>query len=540
MTARMTQTLGRVRALTKGFTPGQTGVIIVALLGLVLGAVFLTQWVAQPTWTPLFSNLSGTDANAIVEQLKSDNVQYQLSNGGSTILVPQAQVYDLRVSMSGKGLVNNGNSGYSVLDSQGMTATDLQQNVAYARGLEAELNKTLQSIDGVQTAIVHLAIPKKDVFASAQDKTTASVLLSLAAGTTLDRGQIRAVTHLVGASIPGLNPSDVTVTDGKGNLLSSQDSGADGSASVAADADQQTAQYEDRMSKAVQDMLDKVLGPGNAVVRVNAQLDYDTRATTSERYVSETNVPPLSEVTSTEAYVGAGNGNGGALGGTWPTLAPTAGSSNGGNYSRAQKTVDNPVGKVVESAQAAPGSVKRMTVAVVLNASNAKADPTTVQQLVGNAVGLDTTRGDTVQVSSMPFDTAAAAAAKKELAQATSAAQTSQYLDIAKKAGLILGAVIVGMMLLRRRKKGAPSIEAYASDLPSESMLLSGMPGQQIALPAGASTALGGRPEPIVDELEQDAALHRERLREEVAQLVENQPDEVAQVIQGWLSQRKG
>lgn len=210
---------------------------------------------------------------------------YQLADGGATVLVPQSQVYDLRVSLSGKGLPASTSDGYSILDGQGMTATDLQQNVAYQRALE--LATTLQAISGVQTAIVHLAIPKKDVFSSEQDRTTASVLLSLPPGTTLNRGQVRAVTHLVGSSIPGLDPGNVTVTDGKGTLLSGQDADTDGAASLAGDTDERTAQFEDRMSTTVQAMLDQVLGPGHAVVRVNAQLSYDTRSTTSERQVVE-------------------------------------------------------------------------------------------------------------------------------------------------------------------------------------------------------------------------------------------------------------
>ncbi|HET9657790.1 MAG TPA: flagellar basal-body MS-ring/collar protein FliF [Kineosporiaceae bacterium] len=540
MAGRLTQTLGRARSLLKGFTPGQRGVIVVAAIALVFGAFLLTRWAAQPTWTPLYTNLSGSDANAIVEQLRADNVQYQLADGGATVLVPQAQVYDLRVSLAGKGLPNTGNNGYSVLDSQGMTATDLQQNVAYQRALESELGKTLQSINGVQTAIVHLAIPKKSVFSSEQDKTTASVLLALAQGTTLDRNQVRAVTHLVASSIPGLDPAQVTVTDAKGNLLSTQGIGGDGAPGQAGDADQQTAQVEDRMSRTVQQMLDKVLGPGHAVARVNAQLNYDTRATTSERFLSETGVPPLSEATTTETYSGAGAGAGGNLGGTWPTLTPGVGAAGGGSYARSQKTADNAIGKVVESAQAAPGSIERLTVAVVMDSTTTgKTDPNTVQQMVANAVGLDPKRGDSVTVSSLPFDTSAATAAAKEVKAAASAAQTAQYLDLAKKAGLVLAAIVVGVILLRRRGRGA-SVQAYASDLPDQALVLPGAVQPALgAGPASGQFALPGHELPALD-LEAEQAMNRERLRDEVARMVDNQPEEVAQVIQGWLSQRKG
>lgn len=552
MTARMTQTLGRARGILKGFTPGQRGVIVVVALALVLGAVALTRWAAQPTWTPLFSNLSGPDANAIVEQLRSESVPYQLAAGGNTVLVPQSQVYDLRVQLAGKGLPSSDSNGYSILDKQGLTATDFQQNVAYRRALESELSRTLQAMSGVQTAIVHVAIPQKDVFATEQDKPTASVLLALTPGTTLDRSQVRAVTHLVAGSVEGLDPNDVTVTNQKGALLSTRETGAAGAAAAAGEADQQTAQYEDRLSGTVQQMLDRVLGPGHAVVRVNAQLNFDTRATTSERYVSETGVPPLSEATTRETYNGGAAGNGGALGQTWPTLAPAAGSSGAGSYDRQQRTVDNAVGKVVESAQAAPGTVQRLTVAVVLDSGQtAGTDATTVQQLVSNAVGLNGQRGDTVEVSSLPFDTTAATEAAKEIKAAQSAERTSQLLDIGTKVGLGLAAVIVLFLLLRKRGRGEP-IEAYASDLPDETLLpamrqLALPQAQAPGLPAQLGSALplplpagGGDPaEHALPAGQAEKVAQRDRLRDEVAQLVENQPDEVAQVIQGWLAQRK-
>ena len=157
-----------------------------------------------------------------------------------------------------------------------MTSTDFQQNVAYQRALEGELGKTLKAMQGVQTAIVHLAIPTKDVFSDDSDKPTASVLLALQPGVTLTTTQVRSVMHLVAGSVPGLDASDVTVSDANGDLLSTREDGAAGAAAAANETDAQTAQFEDRMGQSVQQMLDRVLGPGHAVVRVNAQLNFDT------------------------------------------------------------------------------------------------------------------------------------------------------------------------------------------------------------------------------------------------------------------------
>jgi flagellar M-ring protein FliF len=536
----MNQAMGRARGLAGGFTPGQRGIILVAMAALVLGAVALTNWVAQPTWTPLFTQLSGADANAIVEELRGQNVQYQLADGGATVMVPQSQVYDLRVSMSGKGLPGkSGGEGWSLLDKQGMTATDFQQNINYQRALEGELNKTLGSITGVNTAVVRLAIPKRDVFASEQDKPTAAVLLALAPGTTLDKGQIRSVTHLVAGSVPGLDPSQVTVSDGNGAMLSTPENGAGtgGAAGIANDADEQTAQYEDRLSHAVQQMLDRVVGQGNAVVRVNAQLNYDTRHSTSESYLPSP-VIPLSEQTSRETYGSSGNAAGGVLGVVTPS--PIASPSGTGGYLKEAATRNNGVGKVITEEQAAPGGIERLTAAVILNAdASGAADTAKIQALVSSALGVDSTRGDLVTVDTMPFDKTTAEATKKEIAAAASAAKTAGYIDLGKKAGLGLLVLIVAILVMMKSKgSGGASVDASASDLP-DGML---MPSRLEAIgadrlrelgPGAGGTAMGGM-------IDSNPALERDKLRGEVSSFVDSQPEEIAQLVQGWLSQRNG
>ncbi|MDQ1293680.1 MAG: flagellar M-ring protein FliF [Actinomycetota bacterium] len=552
MNPRMDKTLGRARGLMSGFTTGQKAVVAVAIVALIMGAVALSQWATQPSWTPLYSDLSGADANAVVEELNSQGVEHKLADGGGTVLVPQNKVYDLRVALAGKGLPAAEGDSYSVLDEQGMTATDFQQNIAYRRALESELGKTLEAIAGVQTAIVHVAIPEPDVFATQDSKPTSSVLLAMAPGTTLTTEQVRSITHLVSHSVENLTPDNVTVTDGQGRLLSSTQTGAEGAASTAGEADQRTAQFENRLNDKVQKMLDTVLGTGRAVIRVNATLNYDTQDTTSERYVQENGVNPLSESTTTETYTGAGGNAGGVLGRTWPDLTAAAAGQGTGDYSREERTVNNSVGKVVARTQAAPGAVERLSVAVVLDSrvngqeQAAAVTPQQVEALVSNAVGLEAARGDSVQVTSVPFDQTTTQAAQKELAEAAAAARTRGYVDLGTKVALVLAVLIVLLAIRRRRRKAAKAaaeaerIRAVASDLPRSFMDENALSAEQRQLlavlpdlpPTGAATSMpDGQPNP---------AIEREKLRQEVTQLVDSQPDEVAQVIQGWLSQRKG
>jgi flagellar M-ring protein FliF len=522
----MTQATNRARGFMEGFTPGQRSVVIVVAIALLMGAFALSRWVSQPTWAPLYGNLTGEDASAVVEQLTADGIKYKLTDGGGTVLVPQDQVYDERIALAGKGLTGGeGEDGWSLLDKQGITATDFQQNIAYQRAIQGELAKTLEAMNGVNTAVVNLAVPKKDVFSSEEDKPTSSVLLSLKPGTELSNEQVQSITHLVSGSVAGLDPKDVTVTDQSGAMLSGGGASGAGASGNASATDEQTAAFEDRMSKAAQNVLDKVVGPNHSVVRVNAQLNFDDTQGTSTVYgTASPSAAPLSEARVDESYSGNGAAGGGTLGQILPTAVATSGTN--GGYTRSQSTVNNSVDQSVTKTVVAPGGVKRMTVAVVLDAKTAGTLNTAqIQALVANAVGLDTARGDSVQVDSLPFDTTAEAAATKELAAAAKAAKNASYLALAKKVGIALLILIIFFMAMRRRKKDETTIETMATDLPNSGLVLN---PEQAALGSGSQLAIAAESE-----------VTRDKMRDDVAALVDNQPDDVAQMLQGWLAERK-
>src|SRR3954471_5936597 len=215
----------RARSTFSTISLGQKVVIGLLLVGLLFGGFFFFRWITTPTQAPLFSNLASTDASAIVDELNAESVPYTLTDGGQTIMVAQDQVYDQRLHMSGKGLPAGQDTGYALLDQQGITTSEFQQQVTYQRALEGELSKTLEALDGVQQAVVHVALPKEEIFATDQKKPTASVLLDLAAGTNLSGEQIQAVTNLVSSSVQDMDPEQVTVTDASGQVLASPGTG---------------------------------------------------------------------------------------------------------------------------------------------------------------------------------------------------------------------------------------------------------------------------------------------------------------------------
>jgi flagellar M-ring protein FliF len=407
MPAALAGPLARIRSVLSTISLGQKVVIGLLAVGLLLGGFFFYNWITAPTLSPLFSNLASTDASAIVDELNAEGVSYQLADGGSTIMVPNDQVYNLRLTMSGKGLPAGQDTGYSLLDQQGITTSEFQQQVTYQRAVEGELAKTLEAIKGVNTAVVHIALPKDQVFVADQGKPTASVLLDLGAGTQLSGEQISAVTNLVSSSIEGMDPKDVTVADSDGQVLS-----AAGQVSAAA-GDQRSAMetdYEDRLAANAQKILDQVLGPNHAVVSVRADLDLSQRQSTSETYSYNQGTPPISSSQSTETYSGTGGAVGGVLG---PENTGTATGSGNSAYNKSDTTDNNAVDKTTTTTQDAPGSIKRLTVSVVMDGTVAgNLNQQQVQSLIGNAVGLDTARGDAIPVAAMAFDSSAAQQAK--------------------------------------------------------------------------------------------------------------------------------
>ncbi len=525
-------TLAKARTTLAGIGLGQKVVIGLLTVALVIGGVVFYRWITAPTYAPLFSNLASSDASAIVDELNSEGVAYELTDGGQTVMVPNDKVYDLRLTMSGKGLPAGNDTGYALLDQAGITQNEFQQQVTYQRALEGELAKTLEAIDGVQTAVVHVALPKDSVFTDEQQDPTASVLLALRPGTKLASQQIQAVTHLVSSSIEGMQPDQVTVADSSGNVLSAAGSGVDAASGDAQAQQEQT--FEAALASNAQTILDRVLGPDHAVVQVRADLDFSKKSSTSETYSYTQGTPPLSQSTQNETYAGAGASVGGVLG---PENQATGTNGTGsGNYQKSSTTEDNAVDKTTTTTEQAPGSINRLTVSVVMDGTVSGAlNQQQVTDLIGNAVGLDAARGDQITVAAMPFDTSAAQAAQDELAAAAAADENAQMFSLIKNGAIGLGVLLVVLVVwLRSRKKrgDAEEIEDFEQlELTDEQLL---------ELERLRVDSTRDFPLPTVDDRAAELeAAQRQRVRGEISAMVAEKPDEVAQMLRGWMSESR-
>jgi flagellar M-ring protein FliF len=507
------------------FTPGQKAVTIAAIIALVIGGYFFATWAAKPAYGTLFSNLSSKDASAIVESLQKTGTAYELANGGQTILVPQEQVYDLRLQLSGEGLPGEADTGYALLDEQGITTSDFMQHVGYQRAIEGELANTIKSIDGVDAATVHLVIPQKDVFADDQSKTTASVLVASKTTGGLTGDQVQSIVHLVASSVEGLDPTQVTVVGADGRMLSTGGGLPGGTGTD--DRAKKTEQYQSALSSSLQRMLDSVVGPNHSVVTTNAVLDFDQTEMKTTTYSADPSLPALSEEISKEAYNG---GPGAATGVLGPDniAVPTSGTGSG-QYQNSKELRNNTLNQAFETRQKAPGSVQKLNVAVLLDSTVAGAvNVADMQRLVGAAAGIDATRGDTIAVGAMPFDTTAATAAKEALAAAGAADKQEAQMSLIKTGAMVLVVLILIFLAWRASRRAKKRTKLSDAEMKH-------LEDMQAALEMQRLAELNGIIPAAIDAGAAADAEAREGRKREIEQMVEDQPEEVAALLRGWL-----
>jgi flagellar M-ring protein FliF len=545
--------LARLSAYVKGFSAAQRTIAILAIAALVLGGIALASWLGKASYAPLFTGLAAADASSITDQLQTDGVPFQLTDGGATILVPQAQVYSERLKAASNGLPSSNEGGYSLLDEMGVTSSEFQQDVTYKRAMEGELAKTIGAMDGVQTATVQLAIPEKSVFVSEEKDPTASVFIATDNGTQLSTDQVQAIVHLTSASVEGMQPTDVSVVDAKGQTLSAVGTGATGSGA------DQAADYDAATSKKIQDLLDTTLGVGNATVVVSGTMNQESGTRTSESYTAPTSGPvALNESSTTEEYgagAGAGTGATGVLGPdniAVPNGTATSGTGDDG-YKNESATKNNAVDHTTETTQIPSGGLDRQTISVALNS---KADAVqnanlqSINDLVSAAAGVDPDRGDQVKVAMMDFDTSASDQAAKALEAQQKADQQEALWSSIRTAGIVIGivlAVIAIMFFVARRNRKQEreavdlgELDAFAGETFQLPLAMDGVDDRATLGAGDAPTAVlsampaGDAPTEVLTTEEISA----ERRRQDISALAERDPKRTAELLRGLLDDR--
>jgi flagellar M-ring protein FliF len=404
------------------FTINQRFIILLALAGSVAGLVAVTLWTQQPDMQVLFANLAVDDAASIVDKLKDAKVPYETTNGGTTVLVPSAQVHDLRLDMAGQGLPHGGGVGFEIFDRSTLGMSDFVQKLNYRRALQGELARTITQMPEVERARVHLALPERRLFATEQDRARASVVVSLRSNHMLSKAQIQGVVHLVSSSVEGLQTRDVTVVDGHGNLLSN--TSTDESAGLSGTQMEYQRTLEKDIETRIQSMLERIVGVNKAVVRVSSVLDFRKIETTEERYDPNGQVV-RSEQRGQEKSSGVNGTSGGVPGvesnvpgGTEAEGGQTSTSNNNSKNETVNYEISRTVSRIVEPT----GTIKKLSVAVLVDGiyeggkaaetapdqpkkymARSEAELTRIEDIVKKAMGYSAERQDEVQVVNIQF-----------------------------------------------------------------------------------------------------------------------------------------
>ena len=524
----------------------------VAALGAVV--LTLTLWSGQGDYKVLYANLSDKDGGAIIAQLSQMNVPYRHADGGAAILVPAAKVHDARLRLASAGLPKGSVVGFELMDGARFGQTQFQERLTFQRGLEGELTRSITAMAAVQSARVHLALPNQNGFFREQQKPSASVMLTLHPGRTLDRSQVAGIVHLVSASVAELNPKAVSVLDQSGSLLSAP---AEGSSGLDAQQLQYVGQLESGYSKRIMELLEPVMGRENLRANVTAEIDFSqTEATTEEFKPNQGKdaVATLRSQQSTEQS-GGGGGTGTALasgvpgaasnqpplpatapviGAVQPLQAAQAGAApatSGGNTKR-EAVTNYEVDKTVRVTRNATGTVKRLNAAVVVNhrtSIDAKGKTVStplsdeeiekLSALVRESIGFSKERGDSVKVINAPF--------KVEPVNTIALPLWKQpeVIDMLRAAAVPAGLGLVALLVFFGMVKPALMV-ALAPAAPPP-------PGSRIDTVVADAQTLPGLPSPATLALE--APRYNQHL-DNARQMAKQNPAAVATVVSGWVN----
>ena len=477
-----------------------------ALLAAILVAsaiigFLLVHWARRPDMRMLFQELSPPEASKVTEKISEQDIPYQLRDGGTTIYVPKKHVYQLRLDLAKDGLPVGEQSGYKLFDDEKIGVSPFVQNVNLKRALQDELAKSIQMIDGVAHARVHIVTPEQNLFVSEEEQTSASVVLQLKPGYRLSATNIAAITHMVSGSVKGLKSEQVTVVDSQGQLLSSESDTT--LATGAGTVHDYKERVEQGLVKKAEDMLTAVLGPGRATVRVSAVVDMNSVSTITETYDPTAKVPIKEEVTNNSE---TGSGQQAAAGTT-----------------KKDETVltEYQVGKTVKQQVVLPGEIRSLSVAAFVDLSVPDVNEpgpggspalimqvAEVEEIIRMALGLKET--DSLKVVHARFHEPAEIPVEEE------PSPWPRYLALARQLSLgimALCALIVFRIFSRARGKAVAAVQAR--QLPEGGATSGGL------LPPGNPSA-----EPVL-------------LKRQITHALRNNPEQVREMFLNWIEEKE-
>ncbi|MEZ7846093.1 MAG: flagellar basal-body MS-ring/collar protein FliF [Rhodospirillales bacterium] len=541
----------------KNIGPGRIAIVGGVFLGLIIFFIIFVTRFTSPSMEVLYSDLDTADSTRITAQLQTMGAKYQLKQGGKEILISAKDVTRVRLELAEQGM---GGSvlGYELFDrSEAIGTTNFMQNVNYIRALEGELSRTIESLNSVKGARIHLVMPKRELFSRKKQEPSASVFLRMRGATRLSSEQISAVQHLVAAAVPSLTPKHISVIDNKGKLLAGGFEDNDGMGAVSSKIDEKNRILENRLAKTLEELIEKSVGFGHVRAEVHAEMDFDRISTNEERYDPEGQVvrstQSIEETSSTKDSDGSPSVT---VGTNLPDADQDSGDSQSSSAAenRTEETVNFEISKKVINHIREAGTIKKLSVAVLVDYKHElneegvktaiKRSPENMEllaNLVKGAIGYDADRGDQIEVIQMVFKDSIDV---EEQLDQFFGLDKNDLLRIVEIIVLGIVALLVILLVIRpliSRAFEANTAAATAAQAESE-RLLADQAAEALAL-AGP----GGLPAPsdmdVEDEFEELIDIDRVEGRikassmRKVGEIVEKHPEAALSIIRGWMYQ---
>jgi flagellar M-ring protein FliF len=484
---------------------------------IVIGMVVLLTSVHTTDYGVLYANLNPQDASNIVNRLRDNNIRYQLDDGGKTILVSNAEIYELRLRFAGEGLPQMSAIGYEIFDRSNLGISDFVQKVHYRRAIEGELARTILQLEEVEGARVHIVVPERTLFREDQKPATASVVLKLRNDGQIGVGSIRSIMHLVASSIEGLKADNVTVVDSRGTLLS-DDTKRDALATMTTTQYEMQRQVEDYLRKKAQSLLEGIVGRGNAIVQVNTELDFRQVERTLELYDADSPVVRSEQLTEERSVSNA-------------ETPPSTLTNSVTNYE-----INRTLERIVENR----GGVQRMSVAAIVNGRSRIVErdgdrvseyiPRSAEEMdqltdvVARAVGYNPQRNDEISVVNLPFGETMED--RDLLYEETPLTDWYPILEKVLLAFAMLAALFILRSLLNKFGRNVRSVDidndVYVTNPAAEELI-------------ARKKRVVNLPSPD-EELDEEVMVRSEK-KKRVADYVTRKPDEAARLLKVWLQE---
>ncbi|HVA15526.1 MAG TPA: flagellar basal-body MS-ring/collar protein FliF [Stellaceae bacterium] len=533
--------------LLRNLGPARLLAIVLVAAGTIALFYYLANKVDTPEMALLFSDLDLKDSGEIIQKLDGMSVPYELRAQGSQVLVPVDQVTKLRMALAEQGLPQGGSVGYEIFDkTDNFGPSQFVENINQLRALEGELERTIASINLVQSARVHLVLPQRELFSHDRQEASASIVLKLRGAERLSAGQVAAIQHLVAAAVPSLSPNRVSIVDDEGNLLARGDGDA-ADALTSTNAEEMRINYENRMARNVEQLLERSVGPGKARVDVHAEMNFDRVTTNSETYDPDGQVVRSTQTDSQSDDSGTA-GAAVSVSSNLPNGQTAPSNSKQTKSTHNQETTNYEISKTVKNQISDQGTVKRLSVAVLVDGTttvgaNGKKtyQPRSADELkqltalVRSAVGYDDKRGDTVEVVNMPFAGVAEPPPPPPVWNLMGL-EKADLIHIGETGGVALVGLLILLLVVK------PMIARFldtAKAVGSGAMPALAGPGGAMALPApgnGIARSAPGSNGEMIDIGQVDGRVAASSMKK-IGEIVEKHPDEAVAIVRSWMYQ---